>query len=444
MEEKEEGISIGEIFHVIFIRKWLLLAITIIIALFGVIFVQAFYNPSKEEYRATFQIRYPNRDTEKYPDGTEFLFQEFISLNNLKKIKDSKEEYASINVEAMKRKSDISIVETERMIENVPTKTGIYTVYIMKKYFKSSTQAVNFFTDLISLPAENVITKSKLIDFDRYLKQYNQVYDYTSKLDILINQRDLIIEGYEKYVGEYSNVHTITITLPDGSTVNKTLNDEQSDVESYFKTNDLEAMKAEVTKNGYLLENSQYLTTIENNISKLELEERENTKKLTALEDQLVKLRDLLAGTVTETAYQDIITSISTLVQRNAEIENEIEKYKSYTDTSRKPENYNELLTVFQEKLDAHYQKLVEFTDHYAAFNYELYETNTKVLVSAGSIITEVGGYNILLVLVVFLVVGLVIGCCVNLALDLPKFLREKKNGKEEPVKKEETPTIEE
>ena len=50
MEEKEEGISIGEIFHVIFIKKWLLLAITILVALVGVVFFQFLYKPVQEEY----------------------------------------------------------------------------------------------------------------------------------------------------------------------------------------------------------------------------------------------------------------------------------------------------------------------------------------------------------------------------------------------------------
>lgn len=444
MEEKDEGISIGEIFHVIFIRKWLLLAVAIFIALVGVIFVQAFYNPSKAEYHATFQIRFPNRDTEKYPDGTEFLYQEFVSLENLQAVRDSNEDFASINVESMKRRSDVSITEMERMIDNIPTNTGIYTIYIMKKYFKSSSQAIDFFTALISLPAEKVVEKSKSIDFDRYLKQYNLVNDYTSKLDVLIRQKDLIIEGYDKFVEEYSNVHTITITLPDGSTVNKTLNAEQSDVESYFTANDLEAMKAEVAKYGYMPENSEYLTVIENNILKLELEEQENNLKLVALEEQLEKLRKLLEGKVTETAYQDIITSMSSLVQRNAEIEHEKEKYQIYKDSNKKPVDYDEAFANFQKNLDAHYKKLVEFTNNYGAFNYELYETNTKVLVSAGSIIVETGGYSILIVLAVFLVAGLVVGCGMNLVLDLPKYLREKKNGKPEDPKEEENPTISE
>ena len=52
MEEREDGISLGEIFHVIFKKKWLLLGITIAFMLIFVVIVEAFYNPGKEEYQA--------------------------------------------------------------------------------------------------------------------------------------------------------------------------------------------------------------------------------------------------------------------------------------------------------------------------------------------------------------------------------------------------------
>ena len=47
MEEKEDGLTLGEIFHVILIKKWILLAVTVLVMLFGVIFVQVLYNQVK-------------------------------------------------------------------------------------------------------------------------------------------------------------------------------------------------------------------------------------------------------------------------------------------------------------------------------------------------------------------------------------------------------------
>ncbi|MDE7384237.1 MAG: hypothetical protein K2M84_00615, partial [Anaeroplasmataceae bacterium] len=184
MEEKEEGLSLGEIFHVLFIKKWLLLAVTLVITLFGVIFVQFLYNPGKVEYQATFQVKFPdafkveNDSTRHYPDGTEFLYQELISLDNLKKAQAKDESFASINVEKMKRNNGISIQEYEATINNEPVKTEIYSIFILKKYFSSSEQAADFFEALIDIPVETILEKSKLIDYDRYLKQFDSLSDY--------------------------------------------------------------------------------------------------------------------------------------------------------------------------------------------------------------------------------------------------------------------------
>ncbi|MDE6047316.1 MAG: hypothetical protein K2F56_01670, partial [Anaeroplasmataceae bacterium] len=127
---------------------------------------------------------------------------------------------------------------------------------------------------------------------------------------------------------------------------------------------------------------------------------------------------------------QGLISEISKITEENAEIESTIKDYNKYLNASSEA-GYAEKLANFESRMKAHYAELQEFTVIYAAFNNEIYETNTKVLVSAGSIIVEEGGFNILIALAVFLVGGFVLGCCLNLCLELPKFLKEKKKEKE-------------
>ncbi len=439
MEEKEEGISLGEIIHTIFIKKWLLLAITIVVVLIGVLFVQVVYNPQKEEYHATFQVVFPDKfqntnnadsylNKRYYPDGTEFLYQELISLNNLKEAQSKDEQFESINVEKIRGQNGISIAEYEREINQTVVKTGIYTISISKKYFKSADQARDFFEALISLPTEKVLFKSKSLDYDRYLKQYDVVDDYESKLDILIKQKNLIIDEYNRLISTYSTAHSIT--LANGA--NQTINEAQSELESYFTNHDLESMMSEVKQNGYIPANSDFLNTIINREAKLIREREENELKLESLTEQINKL-----GGGQAVVIQDITTTMTTLTERNAMITYMLEHdYDRYTN-AYKEEGYSEKLANFEGRINAIYQKLKEFTDVYAAFNYEIYETNTTVIVSAGSVIVQTGGLSIIIVLAASLVIGFVLGCCVNLIIDLPKYLKEKKNGKEEQPKEE-------
>ncbi len=425
MEEKEEGISLGEIFHVIFIKKWLLLAITVVIMLFGVIFVQALYNPKKVEYTATFEIRYPNSETNRYPDGTEFLYKEFISLENLSKAKAKDESFSKIDIEKMQKRNDISISENYMTINNAPVKTGTFTIKILKKYFESSEQAVDFFQTLISIPAEYIREKSKNIEYDRYLKQFNTVGDYVSQVDSLIKQKNLIIDDYDRLIEKYSNA--ISIKLEDGAT--KTIIEAQNEIESYFNFYNLESMKTEVELNGYINPESDYLSSIKNQIDTLNRNKEENEKKIEALYAEIAHLRETLAGTVTDMAFQEMFSSIAELSQKNVEIDHMIEVvYQAYLIGSEK-EDYPAKLEEFKERLNTHYTKLQEFTKYYQGFNNEIYELNTKLLFTDGSTILQNGGINILIALVAFLVIGFVLGCCLNLVLDLPKYLKEKKKA---------------
>ncbi len=431
MEEKEDGLTFGEIFHVILIKKWILLAVTVLVMLFGVIFVQVLYNPSKTQYISTFEIKYPNSETNRYPDGTEFLYKEFISLDNLKRAKEQKESFSSIDVEKMQKA--ISITEGVININNTPTKTGEYTVTVLKKYFKDSDQAEDFITTLMSLPVNDIKEKSKTIEYDRFLKQFDYVGDYISQVGLLISQKDMLIQGYESMISKYSNA----VTIKSGDNLQKTVNEAQNEIEGYFSFYDLVSMKSEVELNGYIKPDSDYLTSIRNEIEKLSREKESNVKKMDAIYEQISQLRDTLAGTVTDVAFQEMFSSIAALAQRNVEIDHLIEVvYHTYLVGSSMPE-YSTKLAAFQERLEQHYTKLQEFTNDYKAFNEEIYEQNTKLLFESNSIIIEEGGFNILIALVAFLVIGFVLTSCLNLALDLPKYLKQKKALEVEPILEE-------
>ncbi|MGN0818570.1 MAG: hypothetical protein ACI4L9_06330, partial [Candidatus Coproplasma sp.] len=91
MEEMEEerGISIGEIFKVIFKRAWWVLGVTVAFLLAFVLVVQLWYNHSKSAYNLQYTIEYPDSDTGLYPDGTAFRLSDVISLKTLNQIKAS-------------------------------------------------------------------------------------------------------------------------------------------------------------------------------------------------------------------------------------------------------------------------------------------------------------------------------------------------------------------
>ena len=173
MEQKEEGISLGEIFRVIFKKKWLLLGVTVVIMLIGVIIVQAFYNPSKEQYHVDFELEFPNREDGLFPDGKKVLYAEFISYENLEKAKSKDESFSSIDVAKMLEKNDIDIKEETIVLSNGErVSTGKYTITVLKKYFTSSEQAANYMKAVFQLGnimAKAVYSHGKINGLTRFL-----------------------------------------------------------------------------------------------------------------------------------------------------------------------------------------------------------------------------------------------------------------------------------
>ncbi len=440
MEEKENGLSFSEIFHVIFIKKWLLLAVTLVVTVIGVALVQFIYNPSSVEYETTFQVKFPDNystsnDNRFYPDGQEFLYQEFISLENLQKAKDKDISFKSIDIEKMKYKNDISIQEYEITINEQPVKMQTYSIYILKKYFANEQQAINFFDALIHVPKDVIIEKSELIEYDKNLKQFNLVKDYDSKVNSLIGQKEYIINQYNSLISKYSTAQSILLEGGNKLSISEAL----SEIESYFTRYDLKGLLVEIEENGYVNPNDvDYYTTIENYKASLVREKTINEAKIANLNEQYKTIIDL-SGNQT-IIIQDIMSNINDLTSRNAEIDymitNVYDKILNNRDNHDNDPIYQEKLRLFDERITTHYNKLIEFTDTYKKFSVNSYEENTKILVSAGSIITSTGGINIILAFLVFLVVGFVVGCGVNLCIDMPAYLKNK-NDKEKENKEE-------
>ncbi|MDE6945607.1 MAG: hypothetical protein K2P14_00280 [Anaeroplasmataceae bacterium] len=424
MEEREDGISLGEIFHVIFKKKWLLLGITIAFMLIFVVIVEAFYNPGKEEYQANFEIRYPNQETNRYPDGSEFLYKEFISIENLELAQKKDTSFSAIDISKMRYKNDISITEIETVINNVPVKTGVYEIKILKSYFENETQAIKFFQALINVPVDKVLQASKDLDYNYNLLQFSGAGDYISQINYLDAQKNMILENYNKLIDTYSNNYMIT--MADGTT--KKMSAAMGDVSNYFSTNSLSALRVEVEQYGLMKENSDYKKEIEAEITSLQREKSLNLLQIENLHKEIDRLTGQLNGTITDAAFQPIVEELTKLSKRNAEIDHLITNvYDVYLQNNEKDPTYLEKIKSFEERLNTHYEKLVEFTNIYQEFYLSIYETQSKALVSAGSIITSTGGISVFLTLGASLVLGILVGCCVNLILDLPKYLRSKK-----------------
>lgn len=427
MEQKEEGISLGEIFHVMFIKKWLLLGITVVVMIIGVILIELVYNPSKEMYVIEYELDFPDSELSKYPDGKNVNYSEFISLTNLQAVKDSKDDYESIDVERIADRNEISISqEVEYFNNSVLSKK--YTIVVPQKYFSSTDQAKSFLSDLVEQPIEYVITAGKALRYDFYLLLANNASDYVTQINNLVLQRDLLINGYEDLIETYGNGFIV-----DG----QTLNQAYIELTQYFNNNRIETLPIEVTQNGYLKEGSDFVESIRRQKSELLLEKQLNESKIQSLEDQIKSIIKLLDGTTGQTfvdTISPIINQITALSTRNSEIEHIVsEEYDHYLDNYESGDS--EKNKEFDNRINQYTAKIANFTKTYSVFRNEIYKEYSYVVYSNSSKIVGDGGLNLIIGVIGSLVLGFIVGCCVNLIIDLPPYLKNKNEGNLEPEK---------
>lgn len=424
MEEREDGISLGEIFHVMLIKKWLLLGISVAVMIIGILALMLVYNPSAEYYEVEYELKFNGYSSGKYPDGTDIIMYDFISLETLEEVKTKDERFANIDVAEMVEENDIIITKNYETINDEEVEKGTMTVKVLKKYFSNNELAKDFLTTLVSYPVDYALNAIYSVDHKYNLTQSQMAGNYKTQLNYLIAQRDMLINNYDNLTNSFSTGYVV-----DG----KTIADAKSEVVAYFSQNNLESMLTEIELNGYVkTENSDFLETIKRDVANLEREYDLNENKLTALNESLDDLITKYQASTNSSLYIESLKTyndqIAALTLRNVEIRYTIDVvYAEYLKSENASIEYQTLITDFESRLEKYHNKLVELTDAYIKFNNTINLDNAKVVYSNSSKIKGDGGISVIIGAVVFLVVGAVVGGCVNLVLDMPKYIKKKK-----------------
>ena len=109
MENKSKELTFADLLEIIFKRKILLTAITLIITIAGTLLLGVVYNNDKAQYTTSFILDYPGSTTLTLPDGSNLKYTEFISEQSLLQVKNSNPDYKNIDVKKLALSSDISI-----------------------------------------------------------------------------------------------------------------------------------------------------------------------------------------------------------------------------------------------------------------------------------------------------------------------------------------------
>ena len=260
MQDEKSGMSVGDIFRIIFSQKWVALIILVVVTLAGTLGLHYGSNAISKTYDVSFTLELPQTDKNSiikdengntiasstsvvyYPDGTAFYYTDIVSLTTLKKVKNSNEAFEDINVDAMSKGGGISIERTiSETANNSGTYESNYKLTVKANYFSNQDVAREFLEALTKTPTDYLGLMN--IDYDVYIDSARKAPDYIKEISQLISQLEYLLERYDTFVKLYNDLSI------DG----KTLRSYAQDINSYLNdTAELEILQAEVRKNSYL------------------------------------------------------------------------------------------------------------------------------------------------------------------------------------------------
>lgn len=404
MEEQknEEGLSLGEIFRVIFKKIWWVVGITLSVAAVTVLCIILLVNNLNSSYRMDYTLEFPGYENMRYPDGTSYRYQRVVSLEELERVKETDEAFASINVEKMYQQNDISItVDTE----NKSSAFGYYTLTVKSGYFANSDVATRFLVALASTPIAYINDVVQNADYGFYLQSCENATTYEDKIIHLANQRKYLVNKYSELILTYGESYRYE---------DKTLSAYVGEVMQKFSEATEKMLSAELKANGYVFDKTAYTSEATIKIAANNIKIEENEKVIDALE---------ALPSVSEAQAKRIVTLTeenAVLAQENEEIERILLKLDEESGA------YKEGNTGFAARLEGYRTALSQLTAVYQSVCSFIYETESDIRFDQYTADT-MGTINPIVSVGLGVVLGFVVACVAVGIKELPKYAKQKK-----------------
>lgn len=244
MEEREEGITFGEIYHLVKKRIWVvLLAAAVVMAL--VLVVAAFaLNPRSRYYSMTFSVASPTGPAQQYADGTPFYERSLISAEALRAAVAGSEELSSLDAEKMVKAGDISISAQKEAEESHPY-LGTYTVRVKGSAFSGAGEAEAFFRAVADQAVRSLVASAEDLDYTLD----GGVWDASSleeRLAMLSSLRTTITAGYDGWIARYSSAYSVA-----AGSARKTLGNYRAEAAGMFGDSTRASLEERCTQGGF-------------------------------------------------------------------------------------------------------------------------------------------------------------------------------------------------
>ena len=425
VEEEKEGISIGDIFKKIWHAKITLGVSFVVILVLGVFGIHYLYTKPNQIYTGSVTYQFKGSTEGLYPNGTTFDYRTMIEPEQLEAIKNSKEEYANINIDKMLENNAISVslLTGQTTNENGETVTvdlpNYVSIQCSASYFDNETQAKNFLKDVLDAPNNLANSLYEAIDFESNLTLADVSLTYEDQIDYLILQRDLVIENYEELSSVFGrNAYTDKNST---STITQTL----TSIKSFFTTNNLSSLQTLATNEQYVKSAQEgEITQLTNELNRLVAEYNSNLNQINNLQTEWDKITN--SGSTIISTPNDFLTAIYELTTANSKLYDRIETLSQklgYTLTTSSgklvlnknegEQTYKEATESFKTQLDTITTNLTTYTEKLQLTTEFLYTNYAKPIYTLTSVVEISGGLNIILNGAISFVVAAILACVI-------------------------------
>ena len=424
VEEEKEGISIGDIFKKIWHAKITLGVSFVVILVLGVFGIHYLYTKPNQIYTGSVTYQFKGSTEGLYPNGTTFDYRTMIEPEQLETIKNSKEEYANIDIDKMLENNAISVslLTGQTTNENGETVTvdlpNYVSIQCSASYFDNETQAKNFLKDVLDAPNNLANSLYDAIDFESNLTLADVSLTYEDQIDYLILQRDLVIENYEELSSVFGrNAYTDKNRT---STIAQTL----TSIKSFFTTNNLSSLQTLATNEQYVKSKQEgEITKLTNELNRLVADYNSNLNQINNLQTEWDKITN--SGSTIISSPNDFLTAIYELTTANSKLYDRIETlsqklgYTLSTSSGKLVLNKNEGEQTYKEapefkaQLDTITTNLTTYTEQLQLTTEYLYTNYAKPIYTLTSVVEISGGLNIILNGAISFVVAAILACVI-------------------------------
>lgn len=417
--EEERGLTIGEILKIILKRVWWVVGATALCILLFVLVTQLWYNKNSQYYTVSYDVVFPNNARGKYPDNTDVLSADFISLSTLTDIKngvysaENPDEFKNIDVEEMINKDDISISESE---------TNRYTLTAKARYFSNQEQAKKFLRTVAYYPVMRVNKIVKDKEYGLYFGIYDNAQTYEEKIAALEKQKSYLEAGYSELMNYGTEVEV-----------------ESAKLHNLFTEVQRSSLNALIAANYYVLDTDNYIEVASARIAALELQISENNliiQKLTDMRDGKAEEGATAVASSSRAVDDETVSylnaydiEIAQLVVKNGEIQNQINKINAtkaaineYTVADNEK---NGEWKDFEAKLEGYRSDMEQATATLKSVSEKVYSGNSRAIFT-GNRMERAGGISAILSAVIGAIAGFAVAAIVVCIIDVPKYKRNK------------------